>query len=160
MSIKYIDWPRIFLTYATRLAFLTFRINILHINYELPLFFHSVMPFLYSSTTFFFQIPDIYQQYNYELQLTKATMSFPFVSVFGIGNIVFLGTSIHANMSVSKDCGFRELIYPHWLHLLFLLVQTFFIFKYNHVSKYGLMQKRRQFTDIRGLGFKPIDYLD
>ena len=159
MSIRYIDWPRIFLTYATRLAFLTFRINILHINYELPLFstqschFHIHLPP-------FFQIPDIYQQYNYELQLTKATMSFPFVSVFGIGNIVFLGTSIHANMSVSKDCGFRELIYPHWLHLLFLLVQTFFIFKYNHVSKYGLMQKRRQFTDIRGLGFKPIDYLD
>ena len=59
------------------------------------------------------------------------------VSVFGVGSMVYDGLllkKIQTTKDVENACLFDEFVWPHYVHLCFLLTQTYFIFKHPQVS--------------------------
>ena len=57
-----------------------------------------------------------------------------YLVVFGVGNLVFVCLEIHTLFYSDEECRPPGLFYPRWFQLVFLLVQTFFLFKHTNVS--------------------------
>ena len=63
-----------------------------------------------------------------------STISVHLITVFGVGNMVYDGLLLQQLQSKDSTCLAGSFIWPYYVHLVFFLVQTYFIFKHPQVG--------------------------